>query len=228
MKKYSFVVLFLLVLDCLVFGQVSESTKHQIIQVYTAYAESASASERLRFIRNADTIKEVVLNYYGDRSVGYIPKRFGDCTEQNGLYTLIEYMEGRSGLRGTVEIPQSRYFVKVGNEFKLDWESSVCFNHVSWAEFEATKSSSPVIMRCTAALGESRYDEYWGIKIYDNIPNYKFIAYLDKSAPFAGQLFDLLKDGRTYRIMFELSYVNGRYGKEVVITNFIQRGWFQE
>jgi hypothetical protein len=206
------------------FCQVPESTKQEIINVYVAYAESKSANERLRFVKDENIIREILVKYYADRTIGYTPKRFGGCTEKDGVYTLVEYMEATQMGRA-IEIPQSRYFVKTGNEFKLDWEASVCYNSISWAEFTATKSITPIAMRCAVALGESRYDEYWGIKIYDSVPNYKFIAYIEKDTEYARELFELLKDGRTYKVILEFKYVNGNYLKEVLITDFIQRGW---
>jgi hypothetical protein len=220
---------FLLFITCsaFVFGQVSDEIRQNIITLYTAYAEASNPIERLQYVRDADVIREKLIEYYGDRTIGYTPKRFGSCTEKNGLYTLVEYMEATQFGRA-IEVSQNRYFVKVGVDYKLDWESSICYNPISWSAFIALKSSEPYIMRCAANLTDSRYDDYWGIRIYDNVPNYQFTAYINKSSEYGTELFNLLKDGRTYAVILELKYINSNYSKEVVISDFVQRGWFIE
>jgi hypothetical protein len=216
------------------FGQVSEDVKQQIIDTYIHYAESTTIDQRLQYIRNPNDYKELLLMYYADRTLGYTPTRFGRCTENNGWFTLEEYVEATRGNRPT-EIIVYRFFQKTGDEYKLDWESSIAYNPISWQEFNALKNGQIARMRCIATLDESDYDGYFGIRIRDYIGNYQFIAYIDQNSENGKSLFELLRNGGNYAAILDMKYANRDelygnkfYSKQVIITEYVQRRWYIE
>jgi hypothetical protein len=233
MKKI-IVLLVVLLLSCqsLLFSQVSDNVKQQIIDTYVRYAESTTIDQRLQYIRNPGDYREFLLAYYTDRSLGYTPKRFGRCTENNGWFALEEYVEARRGNQ-SIEISVNRFFKKIGNDYKLDWESSNAYNPISWQEFIALKSGLIARMRCIASLWESHYDGYFGIRISDYIGNYQFVAYIDQDSENGKKLFELLRNGGNYAVILDMKYINrdelhgnSFYSKQVIITEYIQRRWY--
>jgi hypothetical protein len=153
---------------------------------------------------------------------------FGKCTEKSGIYQLERVVEGTSGLRGKVEVKLIIWFLKIGNEFKIDWDATVVYNPVSWALFLAKKEEKPTQMRCVAVLGDSilHEEKYYCLKLYDDITNFKVSAYFSKESDMANQLLDLFADGYGRRVILDLKYSNlDRYSKDVIIERFVQQGW---
>jgi len=230
-KKVFFICLFCLNV-VIVFSQVTEDIKQQIINVMINYAESSTVEQRLMYVRNPEKCKEIFATYYSDGINGYTPKKFGNCTFNNGWYTLEEYVEARRGNQ-PIDIIVNRFFVNIGNTYKLDWESSNGYNPISWKEFNALKNGQVAKMRCVAILYESKYNGYYGIRIRDYIGNSQFTAYLDKNSEYGKELFNLLKDGNPYAVILEMKYAekdtlynNNWYSKEVIIVNYVQRRWY--
>jgi hypothetical protein len=226
------VLLFAIAQIC--FGQVSEDVKQQIINTYILYAESTTVDQRLQYIRNPDNYKDLLLVYYKDRSLGFTPQKFGRCTENNGWFTLEEYAEASRGNQ-PIEIIVNRFFKKIGNDYKFDWESSMAYNPISWQEFIALKNGLVARMRCIATLRESDYDGYFGIRISDYIGNYQFIAYIDQNSENGRTLFELLRTGGNYAVILDMKYTNRDelhgnhfYSKQVIITEYVQRRWYIE
>jgi len=201
------------------------------MNLYTLYAQSRTGNERLQYIRNPESYREIFQSRYGDREIGYTPIGFGRAgrpvTSSNlDIYSLEETVSANRGGRA-VEIIQYRYFVRVNNSFKIDWEASAGYNPVTFARFKALQDGQTAQMRCYANLETSRYDEYFGIGIRDELTNSQFRAYIRKNSEDGILLMEYLERGGSWPAILEMQYTNSldRYSKEVIITKFVMRGW---
>ncbi|MHB9295541.1 hypothetical protein PilKf_01287 [Pillotina sp. SPG140] len=77
-KKFGLVICFILMISGFVFSQVSDEIRQELINLYTQYAQSKSATDRLQYIRNSESYREIFETRYGNRDIGYTPIRFGD------------------------------------------------------------------------------------------------------------------------------------------------------
>jgi hypothetical protein len=216
-----------------VFSQISDEIKQELINLYTQYAQSRTGIERLNYIRNSESYRTIFETRYGDRDVSYTPIRFGNVnrTQTNSnmeLYVLEEYVSANRSGRPT-EIIQYRYFIKLGNIYKLDWEASVCYNAVPLSRFSALKDGQIASIRCYAILRDSRYDNYFAFSILDEATNSQFRAYILKNSEDGLALLEYLENGSARPVILEMRYVDNinQYDKEVLITKFKQRGWVQ-
>jgi hypothetical protein len=212
-------------------SQVSDDIRQELINLYTQYAQSKSATERLQYIRSPESYREIFATRYGDRDVSYTPIRFGKAgrpitNSTLDVYSLEEYMSANQGGR-TVEVVQYRQFVKIGNNYKIDWEASVCYNPVTLTRFKALQDGQIATIRCYASLTNSSYDDYFAFSLRDEATNYQFTAYIRKNSEDGLSLMDFLERGDARPVVLEMKYVDNisRYNKEVIINKFISRGW---
>jgi hypothetical protein len=213
------------------FAQVSDETRQELINLYTLYAQSKTATERLQYVRNPESLRSIFESRYGNRDISFTPIRFGRAgrpvtSSDLDIYSLEETVSANQGGRG-IEIIRYRYFVRVDNLLKIDWEASVCYNPVPLARFEALQDGQTAIMRCYADLTRSSYDNYFAFRILDEATNYQFTAYILKNTDEGLALLDFLENGDTRPLVLELKYVDNisRYDKKVLITKIVQRGW---
>jgi hypothetical protein len=225
MYKRLFTVICMIFVFCgFVYSQVSDETRQELINLYTLYAQSKSATERLQYIRNPELYKDIFDSRYGDRNIGYTPIRFGKCilsSQTKGIYILEEYVSANRGGR-SIEILQYRYFLKSGDVFKIDWEASVCYNPVTLSKFKALKDGQIARMRCYANLTDSIYDPYFGFSIRDENTNYQFTAYIKKDSEDGLSLMEYLESGNARPVILEIQFVDS---KEVLIIKFLEKGW---
>ena len=231
LKKLIIILWFFYLSTFYVFGQVYDEIRQELINIYTQYAQSRTGNERLQYIRNSESFREIFQSRYGDRDISYTPIRFGvagrPLTSSNlELYSLEEFVSANRGGRA-VEIIQYRIFVRIDNTYKLDWEASVGYNPVTFARFRALQDGQIATMRCFANLDTSRYDEYFGIGIRDELTNFQFTAYIRRDSENGLLLMDYLERGDARPAILEMYYNDriNRYSKEVLITNFIMQGW---
>ena len=230
-KKLLMVVFFMFLMCGLAFSQVSDEIRQELINLYTQYAQSKTGTERLKYVRNSESYKTIFETRYGDRDVSYKPIGFGKVarpvTDSDlDIYVLEETVSANRGGRA-VDILQYRYFVKINNSFKIDWEASVGYNAITFSRFKALQDGQIARMRCYANLETSRYDEYFGIGIRDELTNSQFRAYIRKNSEDGILLMEYLERGGSWPAILEMQYTNSinKYDKEVVITKFIAKGW---
>jgi hypothetical protein len=234
MKKFIVLLAFLAVSGAVfaqVSGEIKGEIKQELINLYTSYAQSKSATERLQYIRNPESYEAIFESLYGNHDIGYSPIRFGTCGRPVSgvdmeVYALEEYVSANQRGR-PIEIIQYRYFVKIGNTFKIDWEASVCYNPMTLARFNALQDGQTSTMRCYAYLTTSSYDDYFGIGIRDKATNYQFTAFIRKDSEDGLLLMEYLERGDARPVILEMKYVDNlsRYSKEVVINKFVMKGW---
>ena len=185
----------------------------------------------MQFIRNPENYIEIFQSRFGDRDISFSPIGFGRAGRpvtgtDLDLYSLEETVSANQGGRA-VEIIRYRYFIRLNNTFKLDWESSVGYNPVTFSRFRALQDGHTIIMRCYANLTESRYDGYFGIGIRDELTNFQFTAYIRRNSEDGILLMEYLERGGAWPAILEMQYTDNlnRYSKEVLITKFVMKGW---
>ena len=232
-KRLCFVFFLILSIYGTAFSQVSDEIREELINLWTLYAQSRTGNDRLQYIRNQESYRDIFLSRYGNRDIGYTPIGFGRAgrtvTSSNlDIYILEELVRVHLGER-RLQIILRRYFVKVDNLFKIDWEASVGYNPVTFSRFKALQDGQIARMRCYANLETSRYDEYFGIGIRDELTNFQFRAYIRKNSEDGILLLEYLERGGARPVILEMNYVDhiSRYDKEVLITNFVMRGWVE-
>jgi hypothetical protein len=233
MVKRAFLFLYFVLVVCnLAFSQVSDEITQQLINLYTKYAQSKSGTERLQYVRNPETLKDIFATRYEDRDISYTPLRFGKCSRPSSspdnldTYVLEEYVSANRGGKPT-EVIQYRYFVKIVNTYKLDWEASNGYNPVTFARFKALKDGQLATMRCYGILTTSKFDNYFAFSIYDELTNNQFRVYINKNHADAMSLLEYLEGSGARPVILEMKFVDdiNKYDKEVLINKFIQKGW---
>jgi hypothetical protein len=240
MNKRVFFIMFLVAsIYTTAFSQVSDEIKQELIKIYTSYAQSKKGSDRLQYIRNPQEYKSIFENRYGDRDVSFTPIKFGKAnnilsgnskndayTPNLDIYVLEEIVEGNQGGK-TVEVIQYRYFVKTGNNYKMDWEATVCYNPITLSRFKVLEDGQIATFRCYANLSSNDYDGYFSIGIRDEATNYQFTAYIKKDSEDGLALMEYLEEGSARPVILEMKYVDTitRYGKKALITKFVNKGW---
>ena len=131
------------------------------------------------------------------------------------MYGLEEIVSATRGGRPT-EITQYRIFVRTGDIFKIDWGASVGYNATTFARFRALQDGQTVIMRCYGNLGTSRFDNYFGFSIRDELANRQFIAYIRRDHPDAMSLMDFLEGRNARSLILEMRFTDeiDRYSLE--------------
>ena len=129
-----------------------------------------------------------------------------------------------------------RYYIKqVGNEYKVDFESSVIYNKVSLKEFETNKYTSTHQFRVTLDLDSETYSDvfddgrYYSFNCVDASNSLRF--YIKKNTSLAKQLFEMTKNGEKKNLIIEGHYIKETdpYGEyydiQPVITKIVQESW---
>jgi hypothetical protein len=161
-KRFIFVIYFAFAICSVAFTQVSDELKQELINLYSLYAQSKTWVERLQYIRNPESYREIFESRYGNRDISFTPIRFGKCaraisSENIEVYALEEYVVANQRGR-SIEIIQYRWFVRTGDVFKIDWEASVCYNPIPFARFKALQDDQIATMRCLVLLTTSSYN----------------------------------------------------------------------
>jgi hypothetical protein len=231
-KAISSIVLLIVLSVSNIYSQVSKADREKMIEIYTLYAEAKTGTEALEYIRNPEDHRKIFYERYATGKNFYTPIRFGNCllaSQTKGIYALEEYVSANRGTQN-IEILQYRYFLKIKNQFKIDWDASVCYNEMTFPRFIALKDGKEVNMRCYATLVDSTYDNYFAFGIRDNLTNYQFTAYTKNDSDLGIELLEYLENGDTRPVILRLKYTNdlSRYSKNVFITEFVNMGWIVE
>lgn len=166
--------------------------------------------------------------YYGDKEFGgSAPSNLGDVTvNKKNIFILKQTLKGTNGLGMEVKVEQYRFFIRVGDDYKLDWQASVCYNLISPKKFKALKDGSITTMRCVMRLSSSSYDDYFAFDIRDDV-NFICTAYMRKDDEVALKLVNELDEDSYTTVILKLQYTNevSSFSKKSMIASFVQYGW---
>lgn len=182
------------------------------------YLKTSQWEQRLEFVRNAEQVRPLMERRY--RNV-ILPAPFVEIKKAENLkdnWVFVPVVRARGKNAFGVELEDLSYYylqrTKVG--FKIDWESSVNFNPMSWTEFKATHPRQPQKIRFLAKLDDTypyqQYnrgkleDTYWSVYIIgvDAAGQREFVGlngYVRKSNSDGARLFNLLRDGHEHPVI---------------------------
>ena len=138
-----------------------------------------------------------------------------ETLKDNWVFVPVVFARGKNTFGVKVEDFIFYYLRRTEAGFKIDWESSVIYNPMSWTEFKATHPRQPQKFRFLAKL-EDDYpyqqfdrgkleDTYWSVNIIgvDGDGQREFVGfhgYARKSASDGAKLFNLLRDGKEHPV----------------------------
>ena len=139
-----------------------------------------------------------------------------------------------------VEDSSDYWIMKTSDGYKVDWESSVVYNSMSWAAFKAQRPSGSVKFRVSGQLSDDftgqmygKNSDYYSIELQscdaDGTLNYLSLwAYVRKASADGKRLFDLLKDGKKRLLILGLSFPpDWNSGYIVRVDKFLQDGFIE-
>jgi hypothetical protein len=118
--------------------------------------------------------------------------------------------------------------------FKIDWRSSVKYNPMTLAAYQAQLPTDPVTFRMNGKLSdyfnfEFSEAELTNYSIQLTEPDNQYIhGYVQKSSADGKRLFDLLKDDKDHEIMVSVAYPSTKQSSSVVqIVRLVSETWRQ-
>jgi hypothetical protein len=206
-----------------------------------AYLNAPTIGQRTECVRLREETKTVMEKRYAEVQPGAWPLKFdADSLRAERL--------GESGSTAAFKVSVKTfgdwrfesvtyYVVKLGREYKVDWEASMGINPTKLIAFKVTKPSRPQIFRLSGRLGDyynwefsGSAAEYYSIRLresdrefsHDDITGY--IAKRSKDGQF---LFRLMSDGAEHQVSVELRYSPVNQNPEVaLISRVVGDGWF--
>lgn len=220
-------------------SSVTSSTPEALIK---SYVEAPTWEDRLKYILHPDEEKSKMEEYYKDYKPisGTINYNYKEVTKDDNY--IVYFVQKTYQDKNTDS--QCFVLVKENNIYKIDWEASVVYNEMSWAEFKASKPSSPVKFRTLLQLDDyynygfrDKSNDYWSISLseidFNNINGYKVLnmnGYVKKDSEAGKKLYEYLKDGKMKVSIVELKYPYNSEGNNncVEISNIINKGISEE
>ena len=199
------------------------------IKVLSQYLAATDWKQRLNYVRAPDRVKQWMQDYYKGNN-GSIS--FNAITPRNDPALPSDYVAYEVAFPH--RNPQIYFLEKSGQDYKVDWDM-VVLNHKSTKAFEVEHSSIPEEFRVMAQLatyynfefGNQEY-KYYSVKLA--FPDGETLhGYIEKNSSDGIKLYDLLKDGKEYRVIMSLLYKPVNKDPSVVtIYHFVQPEWIQK
>lgn len=207
----------------------SQSSDSGAIKTLTQYLGAAKWEDRLPLVRNPERVKDWMRDYYRDYKGPYPFKSIAACAESDlpDGFTAYEvtFPDGE---------PQ-RYFIEKSSQgYKIDWEASVG-NSRSIKSFQVERSYIPESFRAIVEL-DTYYDydfrnteqTHYSVRIYSS-HGPTLHGYVPRSSKDGQALYNIVKDGRTHRVILLLRYPPRSQHSDIVeIFRFAQPGWIQK
>lgn len=169
--------------------------------------------DRLQYVKYPDRVEPLMAEYYKNTTFPLTEYVTFEVSNSDDELTLILVKKS-----GSSAFPY--FVVKTPEGYKIDWEASLPYNPMSWAEFKATKPTSPIRCRVAATLGDyynyefrGMEDLFWSVTLmginYDNSDGLEWISltgFIKKDSADGEALFELLKDGEQHGVILDLMY----------------------
>jgi hypothetical protein len=158
--------------------------------------------------------------------------------DMDGWVTVRAVMAKRKDQSGNEAEEANVYAVlKTTEGWKIDWESGVGFNPMSWAEFKATKPPKPQQFRMVARLIDHypaefheavRHNhvkhDYWSVEISENAGSGMsrstlLTGYVRKETEDGRKLFSIIRDGGRHAVTCLVRCPNAGDSDEVLFYN---------
>jgi transcription elongation factor Elf1 len=208
---------------------IEEQTARAALQ---GFFEAETWQEALPYLRDPERVRPLMREYYSDQDFEFEPIR--ELTLGESGWRLGRLLAVFAGV--TEESFERRLFHlerMPDGQWKLDWETLVGYNPLSWAELKRRKPRDPVILRCSLSQGnyynfnfEDR-EEYSCFRIHDKSGDFTGIyAYAERDSAPREQLLEAFEDSKMPALMIEVRYPeNATEDNQVKILSVIRKGW---
>jgi hypothetical protein len=223
----AFSVVLLVLVAVMALGCSSEPTR-----IVKDYLSQENCLDRTKFILDPEANRPLLAEHYKGQKDCVKPfeslKAEGCDKLANGDYCSVEVVFGKND--------KDYYHLKnTADGLKIDWRSSVGYNPVSFAAFQAQRSKKPQLFRVWAKLTSYYnfdYDDaektHQSIELRDN-NRAALTGYIRRTAPTAPALLEVLKDGDSHPVIVELRYLpDSREASVVEIERFLAERWRQQ
>lgn len=219
-------------------GCANTSEKPTPENIIKSYIEVSTWEDKLKYVLHPDDEKSKMEKYYKDfkpvsGKIKYDFKEINKYDSYTACFTQITYPDNSS--------TNVQYIlIKENDTYKIDWEASVVYNEMSWAEFKASKPKNPLKFRACLKLDsyynyefKNKENDYWSINLseinfnsFDGSNLLNIYGYVKKDSEAGKKLFEYLKDGKTKIAIIELKYphTNENNSNCVEISNLITIG----
>ena len=194
--------------------RVSKRTPEETVK---HYLKASQWEQRLEFVRNVEQVRPLMERRYKDVKLpaAFVETKKAENLKDNWVFVPVVFARGKNAFGVEVEDLRVYYLRRTESEFKIDWESSVIFNPMSWVEFKLTLPQQPQKFRFLAKLDEiypyqrrdrgKLEDTYWSVGIIgvDGNRQREFVGlhgYVLKSTSDGAKLFSLLRDGKEHPV----------------------------
>lgn len=200
-----------------------EGLEEMATAALAAFLDAESLSERLKWVRDLDRVKPIMEAYYAthDVKITYRNKPRVENVVENFAISQVE-MEDFTTVSITVE--------RVGEEFKVDWESFVAYSEMTFAEFKEAKSDKPVLLRVMAAVDNYfnyGFEEsvYYCLRLEEPKTGEVLYVYAEKTSDVGKALSEQMKASSGYLVLKLRKAPDGAAKNQALIDEFVQRGW---
>lgn len=203
--------------------QKKETQKDTIIniinQFVTAY-KNGNKEEWLKYVLNPEKVKKLELS-------------------KENIYPILSGASFRTFTHKSntwFEVTNLYNVKKVGNTYKIDYESTFAYNKITLTDFEVTQHKTPNTFRVKLSLRNNNDNVFSADKYYrfyaEDGSNKTASLYVRKNSDAAKKLYELTKRGDEVKVIIEAKYVREQntqyYDIQPVITRFVQEGWITE
>ena len=223
----AFALLLLALIAAMALGCSSEPTR-----IVKDYLNQENCLDRTKFILDPEANRPVLAEYYKgqkDCVKSFEALKAEGCDKlADGDYCSVEVVSEKNN-------KDYYHLKKTADGLKIDWRSSVGYNPVSFAAFQAQRSRKPQIFRVWAKL-----TSYYNFDYNDAEKTHQSIelrdknralltGYIRRTTPTAPALLEVLKDGDSHPVIVELRYLSDSGETSVVeIERFLAERWRQQ
>lgn len=209
--------------------------------VVKAYLNAATLGKRMECVRLAPETKPLMEKHYSILEPTAWPVKFDvdsmKVVELPVSKTTAAFKVLVNTWGGFRFEPYTYYVLKVGQEYKVDWEASMGINPMTLIAFKVTKPSRPQVFRLIGRLSDYYNYEfqeaksyYYSIRLQESSTKGGYedmTGYVQKHSKDGEFLFNLMSDGAEHPVAVELRYLpNNQSPSVAVINRVVGDGWF--
>ena len=203
------------------YASVHPTTATSALDTVHAYLSARSWRDRAALVINPNKVLPLMESRYSGYS--WKSPEYHLLTQTEPTPSQTGWARVEADVAGEV-IPY--YLKKTPDGYRIDWETSVGFNHISTEELRATRPNNLVRLRVVTQLADYyNYDfadaHNWAYSIEVRDGGRKLIGhgYAQKNDAIGSDLFGKLKDGRRHHMVLDIQYPkNAREGSVFLIT----------
>ncbi len=216
--------------------------------IVKSYLNASTLEEKLKYVRNPEHVKPLMKEWYKNidlsKSQPFLKlvttnKKIKNLAVGDWAGIMVIFEEGKSSFGKTIEDGASYLLLLTETGFKIDWESSVVYNPMTFRALKAQRPTHSQKFRVMAEL-----TDYYNFEFRDG-GNYLYsillseldgtvlkktgeslYGYIRKNSKDGARLYELLKDGEKHAVMLNIRYSSfSENSDQVIIDKFIQIGF---